>query len=99
VLDAAIPLVNMLESARTGTFNPKETAESAQNALSSLATLQLIYPSRDTLKLLNASTESCPPGGGEANLQQCCPFSLWPFILTENKRPYGDILNPMCGHG
>ena len=33
VLDAAIPLVNMLESARTGTLNPKEAAESAQQAL------------------------------------------------------------------
>ena len=33
VLDAAIPLVNMLESARAGTLNPKEAAESAQQAL------------------------------------------------------------------
>ena len=33
VLDAAIPLVNMLESARSGTLNPKEAAESAQQTL------------------------------------------------------------------
>ena len=33
VLDAAVPLVNMLESARSGTLNPKEAAESAQQAL------------------------------------------------------------------
>ena len=33
VLDAAIPLVNMLESARAGTLNPKDAAESAQQAL------------------------------------------------------------------
>jgi len=33
VLDAAIPLVNILESARLGTLNPKEAAESAQQAL------------------------------------------------------------------
>ena len=33
VLDVAIPLVNMPESARTGTLNPKEAEESAQQAL------------------------------------------------------------------
>ena len=33
VLDAAVPLVNMLESARAGTLNPKDAAESAQQAL------------------------------------------------------------------
>ena len=33
ILDTAIPLVNMLESARAGTLNPKNTAESAQQAL------------------------------------------------------------------
>ena len=33
ILDAAIPLVNMLESARAGTLNPKDAAESAQQAL------------------------------------------------------------------
>ena len=30
VLDAAVPLVNMLESARAGTLNTKDAAESAQ---------------------------------------------------------------------
>jgi len=33
ILDAAIPLDNMLESARAGTLNLKDTAESAQQAL------------------------------------------------------------------
>ena len=33
VLDAACPLINMLESARKGTLNTKEAAESAQQAL------------------------------------------------------------------
>ena len=33
VLDAAVPLVNMLESARAGTLNTKDAAESAQQAL------------------------------------------------------------------
>ena len=33
VLDAAVPLVNMLESARAGTLNPRDAAESAQQAL------------------------------------------------------------------
>ena len=33
VLDAAVPLVNMLESARAGTLTPKDAAESAQQAL------------------------------------------------------------------
>ena len=33
VLDAACSLINMLESARKGTLNTKETAESAQQAL------------------------------------------------------------------
>ena len=33
VLDAAVPLVNILESARNGTLTPKDAAESAQQAL------------------------------------------------------------------
>ena len=32
VLDAAAPLINILESARKGTLNSKEVAESAQQA-------------------------------------------------------------------
>ena len=33
ILDLAIPLVNMLESARSGSLNTRDTAESAQQAL------------------------------------------------------------------
>jgi len=33
VLDTAVPLVNVLESAWAGTLNPKDAAESAQQAL------------------------------------------------------------------
>ena len=33
VLDVAIPMVNVLESARMGTLTPKDAAESAQQAL------------------------------------------------------------------
>ena len=61
VLDVAIPMANMLESARMGNLTPKDAAESAQQALKFLGNIQFTCKQSDVERCPSASTRNFPP--------------------------------------
>ena len=93
VLDAATPLVNVLESARTGTLNLKEAAEFAQqgwkivgNASTNISTETIksflqwtVYPVRVPSPML---LPSCLAGKDKAIRNLNNPQLLWPWMAA-----------------
>jgi len=84
VLDVAVPLVNILESARLGTLTPKDAAESAQQALKLIGNASAHLSAEHKWKVCTCLNKELSTLVEEDTFKDAAPFLFGLSFLKEH---------------